>query len=329
MSVSALSENPYAYMDRLHEGGATIHYSPAEGRATPAPSVAAAEDTTAPAKDGEEFSMFGKDGFGFDDFLDIINPLQHIPVISTLYREITGDELSAGARMIGGGIFGGGVGLAASIVNTAIETQTGKDIGDHVVAMFSDDENVDPVQIAAAKVATEAVTEKPAADAAVSPSTASATLPSGTPSPAEPQLSMIMPASLMKHAASQRSDSIEPAVASDAAKPNAATAGALAMGLEWKNSPATNVHQTIEKIREQKGDNLTSDQLARILGSFKQPAPAAAVEPKKQQSSEKPDTVSDITPANRSQALQSYERGADIAALPQNNYYNFGSEATR
>ena len=101
------------------------------------------------------------------------------------------------------------------------------------------------------------------------------------------------------------------------------------MGLEWKNNPVANVHQTIEKIRDQKGDNLTSDQLARLIGSFNKAAPAAAIEPKTQQSSEKPDTVSDITPANRSQALQSYERGADIAALPQNSYFNFGSEATR
>ncbi|MDP6473864.1 MAG: hypothetical protein QF894_03030 [Alphaproteobacteria bacterium] len=37
--------------------------------------------------------FFGADGFGFDDFLDLINPLQHIPIISTIYREITGDTI--------------------------------------------------------------------------------------------------------------------------------------------------------------------------------------------------------------------------------------------
>lgn len=330
MSVGALSENPYAYMDRLHEGGATIHYSPAEGGSTPKSAATTANDPT-PAKDGEDFSMFGEDGFGFDDFLDIINPLQHIPVISTLYREITGDEISAGARMVGGGIFGGGIGLAASIVDTAIEAQTGKNIGDHVIALLSGDEDTDPVQVAAAEAKGETAAEKPTASAAVAPLTASTVLSNGSLSASDPQISMIMPASLMKNAASQRSAAVEPAVASasDAAKPGAATAGALAMGLEWKNSPAANVHQTIEKIRDQKGDNLTSDQLARILGSFSQATPAAAVELQKLQSTEKPDNVSEITPANRSEALQSYGRGADIAALPQNSYYNFGTEASR
>ncbi len=31
--------------------------------------------------------------FTFDDFIDIINPLQHIPILSTVYREMTGDEI--------------------------------------------------------------------------------------------------------------------------------------------------------------------------------------------------------------------------------------------
>jgi hypothetical protein len=43
----------------------------------------------------EDTGFFGEDGFGFDDFLDIINPLQHLPPISLVYRELTGDEISA------------------------------------------------------------------------------------------------------------------------------------------------------------------------------------------------------------------------------------------
>ncbi len=315
MSVGALSENPYAYMDRLHEGGATIHYGPAEGSSTP--KAATTADAKAPTKDGEEFSMFGEDGFGFDDFLDIINPLQHIPIISTLYREITGDELSAGARMIGGGIFGGGIGLAASIVNSAIEAQTGKDMGEHVVAMFSDDDiTTDPVQVAKAV--------EPAATAQPQPAANTAAVSSA---PAAPQIPVILPAALNK-APQEKPASIEPA-ALKAADSKMAASPTLAMGLEWKNSPAANVHKTIEKIRDQQGDNLTSDQLARIISSFNQAAPAAAVEPKRPQNTEKLDFVSEITPANRSQALQSYDRGADIAALSQKSYYNFGNEATR
>ena len=44
----------------------------------------------------------GNDAPSFQDLLDTINPLQQIPIISTLYREISGDTLSTGARMAGG-----------------------------------------------------------------------------------------------------------------------------------------------------------------------------------------------------------------------------------
>lgn len=39
----------------------------------------------------------------FSTLLDIINPLQHIPLVSKLYREWTGDEINSTARMVGGG----------------------------------------------------------------------------------------------------------------------------------------------------------------------------------------------------------------------------------
>ena len=42
-----------------------------------------------------------KEGISFSDVLDIVNPLHHIPVVSTVYRMITGDEIGMGARMAG------------------------------------------------------------------------------------------------------------------------------------------------------------------------------------------------------------------------------------
>ena len=33
-------------------------------------------------------AMWGKDGFSFADLLDVVNPLQHIPVIGQIYRGI-------------------------------------------------------------------------------------------------------------------------------------------------------------------------------------------------------------------------------------------------
>ena len=36
--------------------------------------------------------------FTFDDFLDIINPLQHLPIVSMIYRAITGDNIGLAGR---------------------------------------------------------------------------------------------------------------------------------------------------------------------------------------------------------------------------------------
>ena len=55
-------------------------------------------------------TMFGEDGFTFADFVDVINPLQHIPLVSQAYRAITGDEISPGSRLAGATLFGGPVG---------------------------------------------------------------------------------------------------------------------------------------------------------------------------------------------------------------------------
>lgn len=83
-------------------------------------------------------ALFGKDGPGFKDLLAAINPLQHIPVVSTIYRHLTGDTISPGSRMAGGLLYGGPVGLAAAAVNATVEGMSGKDMGDHVLAMVID-----------------------------------------------------------------------------------------------------------------------------------------------------------------------------------------------
>lgn len=78
--------------------------------------------------------LFGPEGFSFSAFLDIINPLQHIPVVSTIYRAVTGDTIENGSRLIGGTLFGGPIGFIASAISGMIEESTGKDVGDHVLA---------------------------------------------------------------------------------------------------------------------------------------------------------------------------------------------------
>jgi hypothetical protein len=77
------------------------------------------------------------DGFGFDDFLDIINPLQHIPIVGTLYREITGDEIHAPARLAGGTLYGGLLGFLGAAGTYAFEGITGESVDGLLMTMFN------------------------------------------------------------------------------------------------------------------------------------------------------------------------------------------------
>lgn len=93
-------------------------------------------------KAASEEEFWGEDGFSFLDFLDMINPMQHIPVVSDIYRSVTGDELSTGAKLVGGGIYGGVVGFAVSLLNSVVEDTTGEGITDHMKAIFTRDEPI-------------------------------------------------------------------------------------------------------------------------------------------------------------------------------------------
>ncbi|MTI45891.1 hypothetical protein JM93_00476 [Roseibium hamelinense] len=67
---------------------------------------------------------------GFGDFLDVINPLQHIPVVSNVYRAVTNDQISDSARYAGhalyGMAFGGPIGLGAMLGYSVGETAVAK-----------------------------------------------------------------------------------------------------------------------------------------------------------------------------------------------------------
>lgn len=69
----------------------------------------------------------------FWDFLDIINPLQHLPLISLVYREVTGDEMNSTARVLGGALYGGPIGLAVGAADAVIHQETGDYVGGHVM----------------------------------------------------------------------------------------------------------------------------------------------------------------------------------------------------
>lgn len=231
MLTNAVTNNPYAYLDRDLPNSPVARYVPAEKLDETGNKVA-------------DEGGFGPDGFGFDDFLDIINPLQHIPGISSLYREITGDELSPGARMIGGTIFGGGIGLAASFINSAIEDATGHDIGAHMLALFSDEEKAAPAEMIA--IAPEEETGTVPANAAEA--TPGVMAPMAVP----PVMQAPLP---------------EPEAVNDDPQTRVTP-----IGLEWKGEKP-DLLQNVEKAKAMQTQELTEEQLHAVFQSFRLATP--------------------------------------------------------
>lgn len=127
----------------------------------------AADDTTAVADsstvDPRRYSQFdrtasqvGDASMSFSDFLDMVNPLQHIPLVSSIYRAATGDTINPVSRIAGdvlyGGVFGAGsaiIGGVGAIADSVMEAKTGKDVTGTVVAsLFGDDKTPPDNQLA-------------------------------------------------------------------------------------------------------------------------------------------------------------------------------------
>lgn len=72
----------------------------------------------------------------FKDVFDVVNPLQQLPIIGDIYRSLTGDTISAGARVAGGFLLGGPIGFMTAAVNAGLEAATGADAVEHAVAFL-------------------------------------------------------------------------------------------------------------------------------------------------------------------------------------------------
>jgi hypothetical protein len=138
---------------------------PQAGLARPVPSVDASEPEiaaapdTAPVEEKAPIRWWSKGSFSFKDILDMLNPLQHLPVISTLYRKLTGETIGGVARIIGGAIYGraGGIpSMISSIANAIFGAITGKDLGERIYAAIFGEKKAD----AASAVAMNGDTKK-------------------------------------------------------------------------------------------------------------------------------------------------------------------------
>ncbi len=78
-----------------------------------------------------------QDAFQFKDVVDVVNPLHHIPIVGSIYREMTNDTIHPVSQIIGGGLYGGPVGAVTGTANAITQVQTGKDISAHAMDLVS------------------------------------------------------------------------------------------------------------------------------------------------------------------------------------------------
>jgi hypothetical protein len=124
---------------------------PAVNAATPTVTV------TAPPPNGAVKAFNHEDGPSFSDVLDILNPLQHIPIINTLYQHLTGDTEGAVADVAGGTLWTGPLGLVTSLIDLAVKSDTGKSISDNILAWLGFEDDDEPVKTAQAEQAQQQV----------------------------------------------------------------------------------------------------------------------------------------------------------------------------
>ena len=162
----------------------------------PASSTSATSDT--PAQDPRRFTKFdrtaieaGSTTMSFGDFLDMVNPLQHIPVVSSIYRAAEGESINPVSRVAGDLLYGGVFGVASamlggigSVANSMIESQTGSDATGNVFAtLFGTDKTDSSTQLASASAPgnAAALTDAPSLVPSGTTPVVSATLASATP----------------------------------------------------------------------------------------------------------------------------------------------------
>ena len=125
----------------------TIRPEPGWGKGAPAAIDSGLSYT--PSRAMRKPEVAEAEGFTEYDLLDLLNPLQHIPFVSTLYREMTGDTIRPEARFAGGLALGGVLGFVSNLADVVFEQATGKDIGATVMAALVGDVP-DTAQLAAA-----------------------------------------------------------------------------------------------------------------------------------------------------------------------------------
>ncbi|WP_458095825.1 hypothetical protein [Roseomonas sp. WA12] len=98
----------------------------------------------------------------FDELLESINPLQHLPGVGTIYREATGSAAPIAARILVGTAIGGPAGFIGGVASAMLEVTGFVDTlraiangRDQPTAFFAWGQGPDPTTIARARTAYE------------------------------------------------------------------------------------------------------------------------------------------------------------------------------
>jgi hypothetical protein len=111
----------------------------------------------------------------FGDLIDTLNPLQHIPLVSAVYRHYTGDTQRPQGEILGGLLYGGLIGGAAAVASVLLHETTGIDPGESVMAMLTGDPPAGQDAPAATQMAAAPAPPSPAAPTALAAPTATPT----------------------------------------------------------------------------------------------------------------------------------------------------------
>ena len=102
-----------------------------QNRPLPTPAAAGARPAQAQTGIKSRGEAADEGGLGFLDVLSMLNPLQYLPVIGSIYRAATGDTIPETVRTVGSlvvsGLLGGPVGVAVCAATTAFMNLVGFD----------------------------------------------------------------------------------------------------------------------------------------------------------------------------------------------------------
>ncbi|HTT98239.1 MAG TPA: hypothetical protein VMF58_09330, partial [Rhizomicrobium sp.] len=114
----------------------------------------------------------------FHDLLDVVNPLQHLPIVGTVYRALTHEQIKPPEKIIGDTLYGGLTGLASSVADLAFERITGHNFGDTVLSLFTGHYSDDKPTAVASTDKPAPKTDVATADKPATQMAAAATMPS-------------------------------------------------------------------------------------------------------------------------------------------------------